>query len=109
MWNSKQPDDGRVEQYKRDSGTVEPLMVEQNRDGETLKHLIGVTADHPRVQQWNNQGGRVKQRWWNSRTSNGGGVEQWKRDDEIAEPLKVDHWNREGGKVEHMMGEQWII
>ena len=40
------------------------------------------TADHLRVEPWNNQGGRVELRWWNSRTSNGGGLEQWKRDDE---------------------------
>ena len=61
------------------------------------------------MELWNNQGGRVEQRRWNSRTSNGRGLEQWKRDDEIVEPLIVEQWNRDGGKEEHLMGDQWII
>ena len=34
------------------------------------------------AEQWNNDGGTVEERWWNSRT------------------MMVEQWNREGGTVE---------
>ena len=38
----------------------------------------------------------MKKRWWNSRTSDGGTVDQ----------LMVEQWSAEGGTIEHLMVEQ---
>ena len=40
------------------------------------------------VEQWNNNGGTVEQRWENSGTEMG------------------EQWNRDGGTVEHLLVEQ---
>ena len=42
------------------------------------------------VEQWNNNGAKVEQRWWNSGISDGGTVEH----------VTVEKWNRDGGTVE---------
>ena len=98
-------------------------MVEQwNRDGGTLEHLM--------VEQWNiwwcnsriSDGGTVEQRWWNSKISDGEAgdymmVEQLNRDGRTVEHLMVEQWNSlwwnsrtsDGGTVGHVMVEQWII
>ena len=41
------------------------------------------------VEQWNNDGETVQQRWWNSGAVM---VEQWNSE--------MEHWNRDGGRVE---------
>ena len=98
-------------------------MVEQwNRDGGTLEHLM--------VEQWKvwwcnsriSDGGTVEQRWWNSKISDGEAgdymmVEQLNRDGRTVEHLIVEQWNiwwwnsgtSYGGTVEHLMVEQWNI
>ena len=56
----------------------------------------GGTVEHVMVEQGNRNGGTVEQRWWNSGPAEGGTVDQ----------LKVEQLNSHGGTVEHLMVEQ---
>ena len=53
-----------------------------NRDGGTVEHVM--------VEQWNNNGGTLTQRWGNSGTCD-------------VETVTEEQWNKAGGKVEHML------
>ena len=80
-----------VEQWNRQCGTVDHLMVEQGNiswwssgryDVRTVKQrwwnsdtFDGGTVEHLMVEQRNRSGERVEQRWWNIRTPNGGTLE----------------------------------
>ena len=92
-----------VEQWNRQCGTVDHLMVEQGNiswwsrgryDVRTVKQrwwnsdTFG-TVDHLFVEQWNIL-------WWNSGSSHGGTVED----------MVLEQWNRDFGTVEHLMREQ---